>query len=50
MLDDGINIKDIRKEDLRISIGMVPQDSYLFTNTILENLYYGKPGRADGDF
>ncbi|MHA1563125.1 MAG: ATP-binding cassette domain-containing protein, partial [Promethearchaeota archaeon] len=43
ILIDGINIKDIRKEDLRISIGMVPQDSYLFTNTILENLYYGKP-------
>ncbi|MBA7566362.1 Fatty acid ABC transporter ATP-binding/permease protein [subsurface metagenome] len=43
ILIDGINIKDIRKEDLRKSIGMVPQDSYLFTNTILENLYYGKP-------
>ena len=43
ILIDGINIKNISKEDLRKSIGMVPQDSYLFTNTILENLYYGKP-------
>jgi ABC-type multidrug transport system fused ATPase/permease subunit len=43
ILIDGINIKDMRKEDLRQTIGMVPQDSYLFTNTILENLYYGKP-------
>lgn len=43
ILMDGVNIKDMRKEDLRTTIGMVPQDSYLFTNTILENLYYGKP-------
>ncbi len=43
ILIDGINIKDINKDDLRKNIGMVPQDSFLFTNTILENLYYGKP-------
>lgn len=43
ILIDGINIKDIKKDDLRKKIGMVPQDSFLFTNTILENLYYGKP-------
>ena len=43
ILIDGINIKDIKKDDLRKNIGMVPQDSFLFTNTILENLYYGKP-------
>ena len=42
ILIDGINIKDINKDDLRNNIGMVPQDSFLFTNTILENLYYGK--------
>ncbi len=40
---DGINIKEVNKVDLRSVIGMVPQDSFLFTGTILENLYYGKP-------
>ncbi len=40
---DQINIKDLRKEDLRKVIGMVPQDSFLFNGTILDNLYYGLP-------
>ena len=43
ILIDGKSIKNIKKEDLRKTIGMVPQDSFLFTNSILENLYYGKP-------
>ncbi|MCF2139775.1 MAG: ABC transporter ATP-binding protein/permease [Candidatus Lokiarchaeota archaeon] len=43
ILIDKINIKDLRKEDLRKAIGMVPQDSFLFNGTILENLYYGLP-------
>jgi len=43
ILIDGKNIKNIKKEDLRKAIGMVPQDSFLFTNTIIENLHYGKP-------
>jgi ABC-type multidrug transport system fused ATPase/permease subunit len=38
---DGINVKDILKEDLRSIIGMVPQDSFLFSDTIMNNLYYG---------
>ncbi|RLI61909.1 MAG: hypothetical protein DRO88_12475 [Promethearchaeia archaeon] len=40
---EGINIKNLRKADLRQSIGMVPQDSFLFNGTILDNLYYGVP-------
>ncbi len=37
---DGINIKDIKKSDLRRSLGMVLQDTNLFTGTIMDNLKY----------
>ena len=40
---DGIDIKDIDKKSLRRSLGMVLQDTNLFTGTILENLKYGNP-------
>ena len=39
---DGIDIKLIKKEDLRKSLGMVLQDTNLFTGTIRENISYGK--------
>ena len=39
---DGINVKDIKKSDLRKSLGLVLQDTNLFTGTILENIKYGK--------
>ncbi|VVB74732.1 Molybdate/tungstate import ATP-binding protein WtpC [Candidatus Tiddalikarchaeum anstoanum] len=38
---DKTNIKDFKIKDLRSIIGMVPQDNFLFTGTILENIYYG---------
>ena len=38
---DGINIVDIKKDDLRKSIGIVLQDTHLFTGTIEENIRYG---------
>ena len=38
---DGINIKDINKKDLRKSLGIVLQDTNLFTGTIMENVKYG---------
>ena len=38
---DGINITDIKKDDLRKSIGIVLQDTHLFTGTIEENIRYG---------
>ncbi len=41
ILIDGIDIKDVKKEDLRSIIGMVPQDAYLFSGDILSNIYYG---------
>jgi len=40
---DGINIKDIRQQDLRSQIGVVLQETYLFTGTILDNIRYSKP-------
>ena len=39
---DGININKIRKSDLRRSLGIVLQDTNLFTGTVMENIRYGK--------
>ncbi|MBP3559849.1 MAG: ABC transporter ATP-binding protein [Clostridia bacterium] len=39
---DGINIKKIKKDDLRRSLAMVLQDTHLFTGTVEENIRYGK--------
>ena len=44
---DGININKIRKEDLRRSLGVVLQDVFLFTGTVMENIRYGKPDATD---
>ena len=44
---DGINIKDIRKDDLRHSMAMVLQDTKLFTGTIKDNIRYGKLDATD---
>lgn len=44
---DGINIKKIKKEDLRKSLGMVLQDVNLFTGTIKENIRYGSEKASD---
>ena len=44
---DGINIADIKKNDLRRSLGIVLQDTNLFTGTILENIRYGNLNATD---
>lgn len=44
---DGININKIKKADLRRSLGMVLQDTNLFTGTIRDNIRYGKPEATD---
>ncbi len=44
---DGININKIRKQDLRRSLGMVLQDTHLFTGTIMDNIRYGKMDATD---
>jgi ATP-binding cassette subfamily B protein len=40
---DGVDVRNIRLEDLRRQIGIVPQESYLFSGTIAENIAYAKP-------
>ena len=44
---DGIDIRDIRKADLRRSLGMVIQETHLFTGTISENIRYGRLDATD---
>lgn len=44
---DGININKIKKDDLRRSLGMVLQDTNLFTGTVLDNIRYGKMDATD---
>ena len=44
---DGIDVKDIAKDSLRRSLGMVLQETQLFTDTIAENIRYGKPEASD---
>jgi ATP-binding cassette subfamily B protein len=44
---DGIDIQAIRKDDLRASLGMVLQDTHLFTGTIMENIRYGRLDASD---
>ncbi len=44
---DGININKIKKADLRRSLGIVLQDTYLFTGTVMENIRYGKLDATD---
>ena len=44
---DGININKIKKPDLRRSLGIVLQDTHLFTGTVLENIRYGNLNASD---
>ncbi len=44
---DGININKIRKADLRSSLGLILQDTNLFTGTVMENIRYGKLDATD---
>ena len=46
---DGINIKKIKKDSLRRSLGIVLQDTHLFTGTIRENIRFGKLDASDED-
>ena len=44
---DGINVNKIKKADLRRSLGIVLQDTHLFTGTVMENIRYGKLNATD---
>ena len=49
ILYDGIDIREIRKDDLRRSLAMVIQDTHLFTGTITDNIRYGNLAAADDE-
>ena len=46
---DGINIRKIKKADLRRSLGIVLQDTHLFTGTVMNNIRYGRLNATDDD-
>ena len=46
ILIDGQNVRDVTLKSLRSAIGVVQQDVYLFSGTVLENIAYGKPGAS----
>ena len=46
---DGINIKDIKKSSLRSALGIVLQDTHLFTTTVKENIRYGRLDATDNE-
>ncbi len=47
ILIGGHNIKDFKREDLRCMFGMVLQDTWLYNDTIMENIRYGRPSASD---
>jgi ATP-binding cassette subfamily B protein len=49
ILFDGINIKDIKKDSLRKSVSIVLQDTNLFTDSVLENIRYGRLDATDDE-
>jgi len=49
ILIDGQDIRDITQASLRAGIGVVPQDTVLFNDTIHYNIAYGRPGATDGE-
>lgn len=46
---DGQNIKDVKQLSLRQAIGIVPQDTVLFNDTVAYNIAYGRPGASQAD-
>ncbi len=46
---DGIDVRDLTQESLRAAIGVVPQDTVLFNDTIGYNIAYGKPGATQAE-
>ena len=49
ILIDGHDIRDVTQESLRAAIGVVPQDTVLFNDTIRYNIAYGRPGASQAD-
>src|SRR5205814_8956235 len=49
ILIDGEDVREVTQESLRAAIGMVPQDTVLFNDTIAYNIRYGRPDADEGD-
>ncbi|MBK9466902.1 MAG: ABC transporter ATP-binding protein/permease [Gammaproteobacteria bacterium] len=49
ILIDGQDIREVTQQSLRAAIGIVPQDTVLFNDTLLENIRFGRPGASDAD-
>jgi len=49
ILVNGLNIQDVRQASLRSAIGIVPQDTVLFNDTIRYNIHYGRPDASDAE-
>lgn len=46
---DGIDVKDIKKDDLRKSVAIVLRDTHMFTGTIMDNIRFGNPDASDDE-
>jgi ATP-binding cassette, subfamily B, multidrug efflux pump len=46
---DGVDIRTIQQDSLLAQIGIVPQETILFSGTVRDNIRYGKPGASDGE-
>jgi ATP-binding cassette subfamily B protein len=49
VLVDGVDVRDVTLHSLRRSIGVIPQDPFLFSATVRENISFGAPGLSDGE-
>ncbi|WP_372870290.1 ABC transporter ATP-binding protein/permease [Shewanella sp.] len=49
ILIDGVDIRDMTQDSLRRAMAIVPQDTVLFNDTLLENVRYGRPGASDDE-
>ncbi|HNX29665.1 MAG TPA: ABC transporter ATP-binding protein [Syntrophomonadaceae bacterium] len=49
VLIDGVDVREMAQHELRANIGLVPQNTVLFTGTVAENIRYGKPDASDDE-
>ena len=49
VLIDGYDLRDVTERSLRSQLGIVPQESFLFSGTIRDNIAFGRPGATDED-
>jgi ATP-binding cassette subfamily B protein len=49
VLIDGLDLRDVTEKSLRSQLGIVPQEGFLFSGTIRDNIAFGHPGASDGE-